>query len=561
MNQQTQFDYEPWQEEEIRKCSMSYSYFCENYVKIIHPVKGMIPFQLYDFQKRVVSEYDQHQFNIIKKFRQAGLTTVSVIWALWRCLFKFEQRIMVLSKSDREAIGVGKIVKNVLENMPPWMAPVMNNNNDHEKEFTDTRSILWFYTCAAARSKALTYLIIDEAAFIPNMDEHWKAMYPTLSTGGNCICISTVNGMGNWYEETWHRAQDRKNQFHIINLEYTEHPDYRTVEWERKMRANLGEKGWLQEIMGSFLGSGETYIDSRILAELEKSCIDPVDKMFPEWDTTPADEFDEDELANPDYVKGALWLWKEPQPGHEYILSADAAEGVRADNSAFHIIDTVTFEQVAEFYSNEIPVHKFAMVTAQMATFFNEALLVMDHDTGPGMAVLNRLEHTIHYPNLYWEAKKGRSDKSGLTLSRTSRPLVLETMQTCLLNKLIRIRSRRLIRELKNFAYNKQKQRPEAVKNKTDDLVLALAIGLHVTDIANRDLPVGAEPMNGRIGKALTGKSFEDVKNQIRDGLPDDFFDAFDTDDSVDFYEILPRSVKRDHHRRPGDSILKEFGW
>jgi phage FluMu gp28-like protein len=53
-------------------------------------------------------------------------------------------------------------------------------------------------------------LIIDEAAFIEKMDDHWKAMYPTLSTGGNCIAISTVNGIGNWYEETYTKAQDKK---------------------------------------------------------------------------------------------------------------------------------------------------------------------------------------------------------------------------------------------------------------------------------------------------------------------------------------------------------------
>jgi len=553
---QTHYGYEQWQVEEIRKCTASYGYFCENYVRIIHPMKGIIPFRLYDFQKRVVSEYDKNQFNIIKKFRQAGLTTVSVIWALWRCLFKFEQRCMVLSKSDREAIGVGKIVETVLENLPAWMSPVMKNDNDHEKEFADTRSVLWFYTCAAARSKALTYLIIDEAAFIQNMDEHWKAMYPTLSTGGNCIVISTVNGMGNWYEETWHRAEDKKNQFHIISLDYKEHPDYRTVEWERKTRANIGEKGWLQEYCGSFLGSGETYIDAKILSELEELCLDPIEKLFPEWDTTPQDEYDEEDLANPNYEKGALWVWKDPQPGREYIVAADAGEGVRADNSAFHVIDTSSFEQVAEFYSNEIPVHKFSMVISQVATFYNEALLVMDHDTGPGMAVLNRLEHTIHYPNMYWENKKGRGEKSGVTLSRTSRPLILETLQTSLLNRLIRIRSRRLIRELKNFVYNKSKQRPEAVKGKTDDLVLSLAMGLHVTDVANRDLPVGAEPMNGRIGKAMTGKNFEDVKKHLQSGLPEEFFEV---DTPIDFYDLMPNLMKKEQHYR--NPILKEFGW
>lgn len=558
MQELTQFGYEPWQEAEIRKCAASFYYFCSHFVKIIHPVRGLIPFELYEFQQRVVSEFDRHQFNIVKKFRQAGLTTVGVIWAFWRCMFKFEQRIMVLSKSDREAIGVGKIIENVKDNLPPWMQPMMKNDNDHEKEFADTRSVLWFYTCAAARSKALTYLIIDEAAFIPNMEEHWKAMYPTLSTGGNCIVISTVNGIGNWYEQTWHRAEDKKNQFHIIDLDYHEHPDYCSPEWEKKMRANLGEKGWAQEILGSFLSSGETYIDPKTLTNLEKICIDPVERLFPEWDTTPADEYSDEELANIEYQKGALWVWKDPQPGREYILSADASEGVGADNSAFHVIDVQSFEQVAEFYSNSIPVHKYAQVVSQTGMFYNEALVVLDHDTGPGMAVINRLEHTLRYPHLYFETKKGRGDKPGLTLSRTSRPLVLETMQTCILNKLIRIRSRRLIRELKTFIYNKQKQRAEALKGTTDDLVLALAMGLHVTDVANRDLPVGADPMHSKISQALVGKSYEQIRRELEEGLPEDFFAI---EEEVQFEDLIPRVMFKESFMRPDHKILTEFGW
>jgi hypothetical protein len=548
--------WQPWMEEEFRKCAADFTYFAEQYVKIIHPSRGLIPFKLYGFQERVISEFDKHQFNIVKKFRQAGLTTVAVIWSLWRCMFKLDQRIMVLSKSDREAIGVGKIIENVMDNLPGWMQPLMKNNSNHEKEFEETGGILWFYTVNAARSKALTYLIVDEAAFINNMDEHWKAMYPTLSTGGNCIIISTVHGIGNWYEQTYTRAQDKKNQFHIIDLDYREHPDYCTVDWERKMRANLGEKGWAQEILGEFLGSGDTYINLKTIIELEKLCIDPVDKLFPEWDSTPMDDLNEEDLANENYQKGAMWVWKDPQPGHEYLVSADCAEGVLADNSAFNVIDVQNFEQVAEFYSNTIPVHKFSQVIAQVGIFYNEAQVVLDHDTGPGMAVANRLQHTLHYPNLYYESK-GRGDKVGITLNRTSRPLILETMQTCFSNRLIRVRSRRLTRELKTFNYNQQKQRAEALKGKTDDLVLSIAMALHVMDIANRDVPVGGDHTENRISQALVGKSYEQIRAHLAEGLPEDFL-APETERELP--ELLP-NIMFDRPKRQGEALLREFGF
>ena len=39
------------QTEEIIKCASSFSYFCTKYVKILHPIKGLIPFILYKYQK------------------------------------------------------------------------------------------------------------------------------------------------------------------------------------------------------------------------------------------------------------------------------------------------------------------------------------------------------------------------------------------------------------------------------------------------------------------------------------------------------------------------------
>ena len=88
------YDFEK-QKEEIIKCAFSFNYFCHKYVKITHPKKGLQPFILFKYQRRVIEDYDKYRFNIISKFRQGGLTTVTVIWSLWRCLFKLDETIMI----------------------------------------------------------------------------------------------------------------------------------------------------------------------------------------------------------------------------------------------------------------------------------------------------------------------------------------------------------------------------------------------------------------------------------------------------------------------------------
>jgi hypothetical protein len=118
--------------EEIKKCINSFPYFCHRYVKIVHPMRGLINFVLFNYQRRVIKEYDEHRFNIISKMRQAGLTTVTAIWGLWRCMFKKQQIIMVMSKTDREAMTAAQMIANAIHWLPDWLRPVMGKDNDHK---------------------------------------------------------------------------------------------------------------------------------------------------------------------------------------------------------------------------------------------------------------------------------------------------------------------------------------------------------------------------------------------------------------------------------------------
>jgi hypothetical protein len=85
-----------------------------------------------------------------------------------------------------------------------------------------------------------------------------------------------------------------------------------------------------------------------------------------------------------------------------------------------------------------------------------------------------------------------------------------------------------------------------------------LATGLYVTDVANRDLPVLADPMPSRIHEALVGKNYEQIRAQLEDGLPEDFFAE---EEETGFVELIPKIMFSEGFRRENESILKEFGW
>lgn len=545
------YDYEK-QKEEISKCIRSFPYFCMKYIRILHPTKGLIRFLLFGYQNKSIKFYETERFNIISKFRQGGLTTVTLLYGLWKCLFQLDQQIMALSKTDREATNIGLIIDRAVDHMPTWIKPKKDGKwNDHLKQFPDTGGALQFYSPEAARGKSVTFLIIDEAAFIPDMESHWKAMWPVLSTGGSCVLISTVNGLGNWYEETYTKAIEKKNMFHVIDLDYWEHPDYnpdKNPNWVTEQRQQLGEKGFLQEVLRSFLGSGETYFSSSLIASLEQQTLKtmPIKKLFPKFSNKDTSS----EEQETDSQRGALWIWKEPIEGHEYIIGVDSAEGIGSDgdNSCFQVLDINSFEQVAEFYSNLIAPHDLAQILNDIGMFYNNALIAVE-DMSSGGIILNSLQNTLMYENLYISSKNNKSMKPGLKINASNRSIMLQELQSRINNKSIKIKSIRFVREIKTFEYNSTTKKAQAVRGKHDDAIMALALSNYVKDEMYKDMPVGFESGD----KSM--QNISDIQRELREGLQTHIKGLFENPKPEMSQEDMILIY------RNNDSLLKEFGW
>lgn len=545
------------QAEEIEKCVQSFPYFCHKYVKILHPTKGLIPFVMYKYQARSIEFYQKHRFNIISKFRQGGLTTVTLLYGLWKCMFELDQQIMALSKTDREAVGIGMMVDRAVEHMPTWMKPKKDGKwNDHLKQFPDTGGALQFFSPEAARGKSVTFLIIDEAAFIPDMENHWKAMWPVLSTGGSCVLVSTVNGLGNWYEETYTNAKEGKNMFHVIDLDYWEHPDYspkNNPNWEKEQRSQLGEKGFLQEVLRSFLGSGDTYIPADKITAIEQQIRNkyPTKRLFPHFCNK-----DNPEENDSEFEKGALWIWQEPKEGADYILGVDCAEGIgsHGDNSSIQVINSNTLEQVAEFYSNSIQPHDFSHIVHELASAYNSALVIVE-DMSSGGIVLDMLFRELSYENLFYPPKFSKNVKPGIKMSVNTRPIVLQGFQSRILNGALIVNSRRLINEMKTFEYNSGTKKAEAAKGKHDDAIIAMALALYARDQSIRDIPLG---MTAGESQTKTQANVADIRAELRKGLRESIIEKVLKKEKT--VEDLENENLLKMYRKQ-NALLKDFGW
>lgn len=243
------------QEAEFKLCAESFTYFCENHIKVVHPKLGLVPLKLHDFQKRYVEHISTNRLVIAKKFRQGGFSTVNMAWLLWRLLFKLDERNMMLFKTDGEITRYHSwVFKRMIENLPDFLKPEFGKFNAHRIDVPSNNTSIEFYTPEASCGRQIDHLFIEEAAFIKDMDQHWKAMWPCISFGRNCVITSTPNGKGNWFHLTYIDAVENKNNFSVFEASYTEHPEYKNEAWAEEMKKNLGERGWRQEVLAEFWG-------------------------------------------------------------------------------------------------------------------------------------------------------------------------------------------------------------------------------------------------------------------------------------------------------------------
>ena len=70
-----------WTKEEIEeyaKCMKDPIYFIKTYIKIVSLDEGLVPFEMYDFQRTMVDTFHDNRFTICKLPRQSGKSTIIV---------------------------------------------------------------------------------------------------------------------------------------------------------------------------------------------------------------------------------------------------------------------------------------------------------------------------------------------------------------------------------------------------------------------------------------------------------------------------------------------------
>ena len=130
------------QVKEIIKCGKDPNYFFKNYLKIQHPVKGLIPFDTFPFQDDCVDQFNDNRFNIVLKSRQLGMSTLVAGYSVWMAIFQREKNILIIATKLAVAQNFITKVKTMIRSLPKWlMLPDIIANNKQQIQFSHGSSI------------------------------------------------------------------------------------------------------------------------------------------------------------------------------------------------------------------------------------------------------------------------------------------------------------------------------------------------------------------------------------------------------------------------------------
>jgi len=197
--------------------------------------KRNVPLDLFPDQIRLMEDYESYNENITRKYRQAGVTTVTAAWiskVLQTAKPEKPEKVLIVANKRDTAIEMANKIRSFLVQWPDWMNVGFSQDKNSESRFRlnngcEVKAVAT--SKDALRGYTPTILIFDEAAYIEAGDDFWAASMASLSTGGKIILISTPNGFDQIYYTVYAQAVSGINNFHITDLNWYKDPDIHRI--------------------------------------------------------------------------------------------------------------------------------------------------------------------------------------------------------------------------------------------------------------------------------------------------------------------------------------------
>ena len=463
-----------WEHDHVKefiKCSSDPIYFAERYIQIVHVDRGLIPMNLYDYQREIINKISHNRRAAVVTSRQAGKTTTAVAVILHFILFQEHKTVALLANKGDAAREILDRIKIAYEALPQWMQQGVVEWNKGSVQFENGCKIIAAATSSSGiRGKSVSFLYIDETAFVENWDEFFASVFPTISSGDTTkiLLTSTPNGLNHFYK-TCEGAREGTNGYEFVEVLWKDVPG-RDDKWklETLQAMDFDYEKFSQEYECQFLGSSGTLIEGSKL----KSMV----------------------TKEPAIDNGTMKQYERQQDGRAYACVVDVSRGKGLDYSAFQIIDVteMPYRQVCVYRDNYITPAEYAEVIYRACKSYNDATTLIEiNDIGEQVAELLHFE--FEYENILFTESAGRSGKrisagyskrcdKGIRTTKTVKSVGCSILKLLIEQDQLIINDFQTIKELSTFS--RKRNSFEAESGAHDDLVMCLVLFAWLSDQA-----------------------------------------------------------------------------
>ena len=469
--------------ENLMKCQdpiTGASFFLDNFFFIQHPTKGKMQYHPFEYQKELLSSYNDNRFSVNMLGRQMGKTTTAVGYLLWYGMFVPDSTILISAHKYTGAQEIMQRLRYAYEMCPDWIRAGVTSYNKQSIEFDNgSRIVAQTTTETTGRGMSVSLLYCDEFAYVePNIaTEFWTSISPTLATGGKAIITSTPNSDEDQFALIWKEANKRldefgnslpvgRNGFAPYMAIWSQHPDRDDV-WANEERSRVGEERFRREHECEFLVFDETLISSIKLSDLEGR--EPIMKM------------------------GQARWYKKINPKYTYIVALDPSLGTGGDPAGIQIIELPSFDQVGEWHHNLTPIQGQVRILRDICEYINDecakkgsatSLYYSVENNSVGEAALVAINEISEesIPGLFLSEpiKKGhvRRYRKGFYTTHTAKIGACAKLKHLIESNRMEINSKALVSELKSFVAKALSF--EAKVGQHDDLVSAMLLAIRM---------------------------------------------------------------------------------
>jgi hypothetical protein len=454
---------------EFMKCAEDPIYFAENYIKIVHVDRGLIPIVLYDYQKEIIEAITNNRRVTVATSRQAGKTTTAVAVILHYILFNNHKSVALLANKGDSAREILDRIQIAYEALPKWLQQGVVTWNKGSIELENGCKVIAAASSSSAiRGRSISFLYIDETSFLENWDEFFTSVYPTISSGTTTkiLLTSTPNGLNHFWS-ICKGAEEGKNGYIYIEVKWDRVPG-RDERWKEETLAgmNYDMEKFAQEFEVAWLGSSGTLITGAKLKELSPSV--------------------------PIAQTQGIYQYEKPEKDRTYALIADVSRGKGLDYSAFSVIDitAMPYRQVCTFRDNMIGPIDYATLIHNIAKIYNNAYLIVEiNDIGGQVADILYFEYG--YENMIFTENAGRSGKRvsggfgknvdrGIRTTKSVKSIGCSVLKMLIEQNQLIIQDFQTIQELSRFS--RKGNSYEAESGAHDDLVMGLVLFAWLSD-------------------------------------------------------------------------------